>query len=182
MKTQNLLSLSTFIIATLTITSISHQAVTASEPIFFCESESNQDIPTTIAKNQTGQTKPIFYWNLNEVNTSAQPQQLCNSVTQKLNDYHQAGNDLSSLNFKAATVLDDESLTTLPAICVAEAENSCKVALFTLSPSENPQITASQALDSILAQELQISPLGSQTRGLQSTSYEVDFWQLFGGK
>lgn len=178
MKTKNLLSLSTFITATLTLTAISQQQVKASEPIFFCKS--NQDIPKTIAKNKDGQAKPIFHWNLNELNTSAKPQQLCNSVTQKLNDYHQAGNDLSSLIFKAATVLDDESLTTLPAVCATEAENPCKVPLFTLSPSENPQIAASQALDSILVQELQTSRLGAQTRGLQSTSYEVDFWQLLG--
>jgi len=178
MKTKSLLSLSTFIIAGITLTLIGQQPATASDPIFFCESD--QDIPMTIAKNKDGQAKPIFNWNLNEVNTSDQPQQLCDSVTQKLNSYHQEGNDLSSLIFKAATVLDDESLTTLPAICIAGTENPCKVALFTLSPSENPQRVASNVLDLILDQDLQASSIKSPTRGLQSAAYEVDFWQLFG--
>ena len=178
MKTKNLLSLSTYIIAGLTLTSIGQQPATASDPIFFCESD--QDMLTTIAKNKDGQAKPIFYWNLNEVNTSAEPQELCDSVTQKLNGYQQAGNDLSSLIFTAATVLDDESLDTLPAICIAGVENTCKVALFTLSSSTNPQTAASQALDSILDKDLQANPARSATRGLQSTAYEVDFWQLLG--
>ena len=178
MKTKNLLSLSAFVIAIFALNSISQQSAKASDPIFSCQSD--QDILTTIAKSKNGQTKPIFHWNLSEVNTSAEPQQLCDSVTQKLNSYQQAGNDLSSLIFKAGTVLDDESLETLPAICIAGVENPCKVALFTLSSSTNPQVAASQALDSILDKDLQDSPAKSTTRGLQSTAYKVDFWQLLG--
>lgn len=178
MKTNYLLSLSTFIIATFALTSVSQKSVIGSDSIFYCQS--NQETPTTIAKNKNGEAKPIFHWKLDGIKTSAKPKQLCDSVTKKLNNYHQDGNNLSSLIFKASTVIDDKNSTTVPAICIAGTEQSCKLSLFTLLPSENPQVAASNALDSILDQDLQASPVKSPTRGVQSTAYEVDLWHLFG--
>jgi hypothetical protein len=178
MKTKYLLLFSTSIVIALSLILLSRKSVKASEPIFFCQS--NEKTPVTIIKTGNGTEKPVFHWNLDEINTSASSQQLCNSVTQKLNHYSAAKNDLSSLIFEASIALDNTSSAGLPAICVAGEKEPCKLLLFTLEPSDNPQVSASNALDSILSKDLRTHPAPSPRRGVQSTYYKVNIWKLLG--
>ena len=122
----------------------------------------------------------MFHWNPDSVTTSLTPQQLCDSVSQKLNNYLAEGNDLSSLTFKGSITFEEGKPMCLPAVCIASQDNPCKLPLFTLEPSERPELVANNALAAILDQDLQTNPIESTKRGVQSTSYQVDFWQLLG--
>ena len=84
MKNQYLLLSTSTILAMSTITAISPNSVFASDLTFFCQS--NQGTPTTIAKNSSGTEQPIFHWKLDQATISNTPEELCNVVTQKLND------------------------------------------------------------------------------------------------
>ena len=178
MKSQNLLLISaSFFIGTISI-AIADLPATASEATFYCQS--NGEIPTTVIKSDSGTEQSIFNWKLEPEKVSATPEELCNSVTQKLNNYVSAGNDLSSLTFRGSTVSNnDEDLSSLPAVCISGSEAPCKLPLFTLKPSEDPSV-ASNVLNSILDPALQKTAVQSGDRGFQSTSYEVDFWDLLG--
>lgn len=162
--------------ATLTfgITLFNGLPISASNPIFSCQS--NQGILTTVATNNNGLTQPVFHWNRNHVDSFTHPQQLCDSVSLKLNKYLANGHDLSSLTFQAQEQMG------LPAICVAEQDKPCRLLLFTLEPSLKPYLSAHDTLASILDQNLQTIPIKYQDRGLQSTAYKVNFWQLLGWK
>ena len=144
----------------------------ASDPIFSCQSKEGS--LTTVATSNDGEGKPVFHWSREQVNTLANSQQLCDSVSQKLNNYVAEGNNLSSVTFKAQEQMG------LPAICVAEQYQQCSLLLFTLKPSPKPHLAANNALASILDQDLQTSPIKFQDRGVQSTAYKVNFWQLLG--
>ena len=180
MKNQYLLSLATFATVTLGTISIVSKPAIASDAEFECLL--NQETPTTVVKTSNGAEQPIFHWNLNEESVSKTPEELCNSVTQKLNNYIAEGNDLSSLTFNASNFFgDDLDAGNFPAVCISSETEPCKLALFTLKPSEDPRI-ASAALDSILDPALQSTAVKpkSQDRGFQSTSYKVNFWDLLG--
>lgn len=176
MNSQHLLSLGISATTTLAMILISGKSAVASDPIFHCQS--NQETPTTIAKTSSGANQPVFHWKLDAANISASPKELCNSVTQKLNNYISEGNDLSSLTFKASMVFN-ENEEAMPAVCVEGENEPCKLPLFTLKSSDNPKI-AHNALDSILDPALQTTPVKSGDRGFQSTSYKVNFWDLLG--
>ena len=184
MKNQYLLLSASTTIAIGIITAIASNSTLASDLAFSCQS--NEGTPTTIAKNSSGTEQPIFHWKLDEASISNTPEELCNSVTQKLNTYATEGNDLSALTFKPASVMsEDEEMTSLPAICVAGEGEPCKLPLFTLEPAENSlnnESVASNALNSILDPALQANPVKSpgRDRGVQSTSYQVNIWDLLG--
>ena len=112
---------------------------------------------------------------------SDSPQKLCNSVTKKLNNYISEGNNLSALIFKATRIFpEDPSLSSLPGVCLAGEDGSCSLDLFALESTQSQQ-DASIALNSILDLALQSTPVAPETRvrGFQSTSYKVNFWELF---
>ena len=146
----------------------------ASAPVFSCQL--NEGSLTTVATTNDGARQPVFHWNQDQVTTLANPQQLCDSVSQKLNNYLADGNDLSSVTFKAQEQMG------LPAICIAQEYKECSVLLFTLEPSSRPRTFANNTLASILDQNLQTSPIKYRDRGVQSTAYKVNFWQLLGWK
>ena len=176
MKSQHLLLLTSATVVLSTI-AIAKDAI-ASEATFHCQS--NGEVPATVIKSSNGSEQSIFNWELDPEKVAATPEELCDSVTQKLNDYTSAGNDLSSLTFRGSTVFnDDEDLTSLPAVCIAGKTEPCKLPLFTLKPSEDPNV-ASNVLNSILDPALQNTAVKSGDRGFQSTSYEVNFWDLLG--
>ena len=178
MKNKYLSSLLT--IATLALGIYTVEAIVSKVPAIGAESEvvfscqSNEGSLTTVAKTNDGLSHPVFYWNKDQEITFSNPQQLCDSVSQKLNDYLAEGKDLSSVTFKAQEQMG------LPAICVAEEYQQCSLLLFTLKPSPRPYDFAHQALAAILDQDLQTSPIKSQNRGVQSIAYKVNFWQLLG--
>ena len=176
MNSQHLLSWGISATTTLTMILISSKSAVASDPIFHCQL--NQATPTTIAKTSSGKDQPVFHWKLDTANISTSPEDLCNTVTQKLNNYISEGNDLSSLTFKASTVFQENEEVS-PAICIAGEDEPCELPLFTLQSSDNPKV-AHHALDVILDPALQTTPIKSGDRGFQSTSYKVNLWDLLG--
>lgn len=174
MKNRYLSSLLTTAALALGMTLVGRAPTLASQPVFSCQL--NEGSLTTVATNNDGVWQPVFHWNRDQVTDLANPQQLCDSVSQKLNNYLAEGNDLSSVTFRA-----QESMG-LPAVCVAEQYQQCSLLLFTLEPSPKPDRFANAALASILDRDLQTSPIQSQDRGVQSTAYKVNFWQLLGWK
>ena len=172
MKNKYLSSLPTTAALTLGMTLVTGVSTVASNPVFSCQL--NEGSLTTVVTTSDGLLQPVFHWNRDRVTTLANPQQLCDSVSQKLNDYLAVGNDLSSVTFKA-----QESMG-LPVICISEQNERCSLLLFALEPSSRPYLSANNTLASILDRDLQTSPIKSQDRGVQSTAYKVNFWQLLG--
>lgn len=180
MKRKYLLSL--FVPTTIIFNIIleANKPATASEATFHCQQREGKQ--STLIKSNNGLEKSVFHWNLDKLDTQENPQQLCNSVTQKLNQYLIDGNDPSTLTFGTSITFDEIDSTPLPVVCIAGEEKPCQVILFTLSASEDPQLAASNALNSILDPDLQTNPVKSPKRGVQQTAYKVDIWQLFGFK
>lgn len=142
---------------------------------FACEL--NNGVPTTVAQPSGSETTmPIFNWKQEALpqGTSATPQQLCDSVTEKLANYSANGYDLSQITFVGT------EQTGLPAICATTAGKDCSKVLFTLAATDQPAIDADKVVTAILNPELQSNKTVFNDRGVQSTSYEVNFWQLFG--
>ncbi|MCC0179396.1 hypothetical protein I4641_20760 [Waterburya agarophytonicola K14] len=174
MKSKYLSSLLTTVTIAFSLVLLGETPAFPSKPIFSCQS--NEGSLTTVATNNDGIKQSVFHWNLDPETTLANPQQLCDSVSQKLNNYLTVGNNLSSVTFKAQEQLG------LPAVCVAKQSEQCSLLLFTLRPSLKPALFANTALASILDRDLQTSPIKFQDRGVQSTAYEVNLWQLLGWK
>lgn len=174
MENRHLSSLLTTALLALGITVASEMPTVGSDSIFACQSQSG-NLSTAIAHND-GTWQPVFHWSGDQVTTIANPRQLCNSVSQKLNHYFAQGNNLASVTFKAQEQMG------LPAVCLAEQDQQCSLLLFTLEPASKPDNFANDALAEILDPNLQTSPIKSQDRGVQSIAYKVNFWQLLGWK
>ncbi len=137
------------------------------------------DIPTTVAQTVDGSvSQPVFHWNSDDLSNSADAEEyaeeLCNQVAAKLQEYSAQGYNLSNIRFNG---LDQGGL---PAICVAGQPQECDKLLFTLTPTERPADEADRVLAAILDKSLQGGRVQSRDRGIMSTSYQVDFWSLFG--
>jgi Circadian oscillating protein COP23 len=139
-------------------------------------------VPTTVAQSATGESQiAIFQWQQAALanRTSDSPETLCNDVAQKLADYA-VDSDLSNINFiGTTTTLGDD----VPTICANTGGAECGKVLFTLDKTTDKASTvAGNLVDSILAQNLQPEKTTLTTRGVQSISYEVDFFSLLGLK
>lgn len=143
-----------------------------SEPTFFCQT--NGDTPTTVAKTNNGAIKPIFHWKNAALPPDTNPEQLCSSVSQQLENYLLSQNDLSSMGFKST------NLDSIPIICATDRDNNCQTVLLSLSPVEKPVQTANSILNSTLDSQLQENKIASRDRGVQSHYYQVNFWQILG--
>ena len=145
---------------------------------FLCQV--NEGITTTVVQSPSEKSQiPIFHWKPEALanRTSENPEELCNMVTQKLADYS-VDYDLSSINFIGTT--QDQ----LPAICANAGGPECSKVLFTLDrpKNETASVVAANVVDSILDKNLQPKKTELRTRGVQSISYQVDFWSLLGLK
>lgn len=172
MKSKYLSSLLTTATLAFGITIVGEVSTIASEPVFSCQL--NKGNLTTVVTTSDGLMQPVFHWYRQRATILANPQQLCNSVSLKLNNYLAEGKDFSSVTFKPLEQMG------LPAICVAEPEQQCDLLLFTLEPSSKPHFLANNVLRSILDEDLQTSPIEFRERGVQSTAYQVNFWKLIG--
>ena len=172
MKSKYLSSLLTTATLAFGMTIVAGESTIASESVFSCQL--NEGNLTTIVTSNDGVSQPVFHWNRDRVTNLANQQQLCDSVSQKLNSYLAGGKNLSSVTFKPL-----ESMG-LPAVCLTEQDKECSLLLFTLEPSFRPQIVANNVLASILDENLQTIPIRFQERGVQSTAYQVNFWHLIG--
>ena len=133
------------------------------------------DVPTTVAQTADDSvSKPIFHWKSDVLPGSLNAEQLCNSVAAKLEDYSAKGFDLSSIKFNSG------EQAGLPAICASGEARGCDLVLFTLAPAKEPFKVANDVLNDILDKSLQGEKREYRVRGIQSTSYQVDFWSLFG--
>lgn len=137
-----------------------------------------EGIPKTMVQPVGSQEKlPIFHWNEEALSmkSSSSPQQLCKSVSAKLEDYSAQGYDLSQISFIGT------EQAGLPVICANTVGGpECNKVLLTLGAAEQPAIVADDVVTAILDQRLQRDKEVYQDRGVQSTSYQVSFWQLLG--
>jgi hypothetical protein len=141
-----------------------------------------EGVPTTVAQSATGENQiAIFHWQqealANKISDS--PETLCNDVAQKLADYA-VDSDLSNINFIGTTTeLGDD----VPTVCTNNGGAECGKVLFTLNKTDEEASTvAGNLVDDILDQNLQPEKTTLTTRGVQSVSYEVDFFSLLGLK
>jgi hypothetical protein len=169
---KSLVSLLAISAIALAITPAFGESNLSSEKTFFCQTDGN--IPKTIAKTGNGEILPIFHWKAEALPPQTDLQQTCNSVSEKLENYLVSQKDIPAVNFKSTKV------DNIPAICLAGANNNCNLVLLTLLPVEKPIETANKVLESILDPQLQANKAVSNDRGIQSTAYSIDFWQLLG--
>lgn len=137
-----------------------------------------EGVPTTVAQPiGTEDSQAIFHWK-NEalsLKSSSTPKQMCDSVAAKLEDYSAQGYDLSKMSFVGT------EQATLPAICAnAAGTPGCSKVLLTLDSADNPARVADDLVSTILDPNLQQKKVVRNDRGIQSTSYQVNFWQLLG--
>lgn len=137
-------------------------------------------VPTTLAQASGNKvTMPVFHWKQEALapHSYDTPQQLCDHATAKLEDYSAQGYDLSEISFIGA------AQSGLPSICASTKNGDCSKVLLTLSSTEKPDVVAKDIVDAIIAKNLkQFKQEGFNDRGLQSTSYQVNFWSLLGLK
>lgn len=134
-------------------------------------------VPTTVAQFADNEAQlPVFYWQAEAVANKSDdtPQELCNVVAEKLADYSAQGYDLSNINFVGT------EQGGLPVICANAGGTECSKILLTLNKAEQPDVVASDLVDSILNENLQSEKIEYRKRGVQSISYQVDFWSLLG--
>ena len=174
MKTKYLSSLLATMAIAFLATPVYGESNVPSEPTFFCQTSNNQ--PTTLAKTKNGEVLPVFHWNKAALPANINLQQTCDRVSEKLENYLVANQNISAVSFKGV------KLDNIPVICLAGVKNDCQLVLLTLAPAEKPVSTANEVLESILDPKLQANRVVSQERGLQSTAYPISFWQLLGLK
>jgi len=146
-------------------------------PQFDFSCKMSEGVPTTVAQHVGSDiTKPVFHWKQDalQYKSSSTPKELCNNVTAKLQDYSAQGYDLSEISFIGT------EQTGLPAVCATTVGNKCSKVLFTLNASEQAAIDANNVVTAILNPQLQGEKTVTNDRGVQSTSYQVNFWQLLG--
>lgn len=148
---------------------ISTTSLNSSDQTIYCQS--NDGTPTTRAKRVDGEDLTIFHWRNEALPEYLNPQQLCEEVSQKLQDYATEGNQLSS--FKT------HNLDGIPLICAEENIGSCSLVLFSLNASNN-QADSNILLGQILDENLQAEEIVSIERGVQFYGYKVNFWSLLG--
>lgn len=148
MTSKYLIPLLTSFIAACFLTPAWTQEITASEITFACEE--NNGNPITVARNQEGQTETVFYWKEETLagKTRFTIQELCNSVSDKLNrstqDYLTKMDDFYAFDLHASEEAG------FPFICLT-VDYGCNLALFALSASsETKQDIAFETLEAII--------------------------------
>ncbi|MEM8831378.1 MAG: COP23 domain-containing protein [Cyanobacteria bacterium P01_G01_bin.19] len=146
-------------------------------PQFNFACQTNNGVPSTVAQSPDGEkTLPIFNWKQDALanKTLSSPQELCDDVTAKLEGYSTGGYDISQISFVGTQINEG-----LPAICATTAGTKCSKVLFTLDRTVNSKNVAQDVVAAILNPQLQGNKTEYNDRGVQSTSYEVNFWDLF---
>jgi|GEM_PF-1407873 len=147
---------------------------------FSCQTIDGVD--TTVAQSTAGEVQiPIFHWKPEVLanRTSDTPKELCNDVAQKLADLS-ADYELSNVSFIGTTIIPDGNI---PTICANSGGAQCSKVLFSLNKTdEKASVVAANVVDAILDKNLEPQKTVMRTRGVQSISYQVDFWSLLGLK
>ena len=134
----------------------------------------NNGVPTTVAQDAEGKNLTVFNWKEDALayKTPSTPKELCDDVTAKLDAYS------ADYDFSKVTFVGTEEFC-LPTVCAATEKNKCSKVLFTLAPTNQPVIDADTVVTAILSPDLQGNKKVYNYRGIQTTSYEVNFWDLF---
>ncbi|MEL6579070.1 MAG: COP23 domain-containing protein [Cyanobacteria bacterium J06621_12] len=152
-------------------------ANSADAPEFSISCQMVDGVHTTVAQSGENETQvSIFHWKEEALanRTSNTPEELCNEVSQELADYS-LDYDFSNISFIGT------AQGGLPTICANAGGRGCGNTLFTLDKTtEEPAVVAGNVVDAILAQNLQPEKSKLVTRGVQSISYQVNFWSLLG--
>lgn len=174
----NIKHLSTFLVTgTLALGASSAMADSSDTAQFSFSCQVSGGIPTTVAQPTGSEnTLPIFSWKQDILanRTPDTPQKLCDKVAAELQSYSATGYDLSQISFVGT------EQAGLPAICATTAGKDCKKMLVTLKSVEQPSIVAQDVVSAILNPDLQGNKTVFRDRGVQATSYQVNFWDLFG--
>ena len=141
----------------------------SSNRIIFCEN--SHGMLTTMARTDEGKNLPIFHWRAESLPKSSNPQQLCNSVSTKLDNYVAQGSVLSSFG--------SYEQVGLPTICAEAQPAQCSLVLFTLAPTDNPINQSNKVLENILDDKFKQEKRVSNVRGIQAFTYSASFLQLF---
>ena len=179
MKTKLFSLLLTAGVTTFATPAIANSAESEAKLSFSCQTI--EGVATTVAESPTGDVQiPVFHWQPEVLanRTSDSPQELCNDVAQKLEtlsvDY-----DLSNLNFIGTTMMPEGDI---PTVCATTGGSQCSKVLFSLNATneETASVVAGNVVDAILDKNLEPQITVLRTRGVQSISYQVDFWSLLG--
>lgn len=162
MLSKYLISFITYSVLALAIFPAYGQSNSTSEITFTCEDD--RGIPVTVAKNNQGEMQTIFNWKLDVFPDFFDPLEICDRVSQKLNNYAAEGHDLSLF------ILQPNEQAGLPTICATKTGVSCDLVLFTLAPTEEPFVAACDTLMAILNQEVN-RPIKETNRDNQQKLY-----------
>ena len=141
----------------------------SSNRIIFCAR--SDGALTTMAKTVEGKNLSIFHWRAESLPKSSNLQQLCNSVSIKLNKYVTQGSTLASFG--------SYEQMGIPTVCAEAQPEQCSLVLFTLAPTDNPINQSNQVLEAILDDKFKQGKQVSHVRGLQAFTYNASFFQLF---
>ncbi|MEM9272044.1 MAG: COP23 domain-containing protein [Cyanobacteria bacterium P01_F01_bin.143] len=172
MKYLSLLSLLTTSAIALGTNPSYSEALGSSEKTFFCQADATTT--TTLAKTIHGENVTIFNWDSEAFPTNTNLQELCENVSEKLDNYLTSENNLSLGN------LSTTQMDNIPAICLSDAENSCDLVLFTLEPKTEAIAAANLVLDSILNPQLKQQKVTPNKRCIQPKTYSISLWTLLG--
>ena len=176
MKTKYLSAL--IVTGAITLASSPAMADSADSPQVNFSCEVTEGVPTTVAQPIGSEEKlTIFHWKDDALSfkPSSSPQQMCDSVATKLEDYSAGGYDLSTISF----IGTEEG--GIPMICANTGGGpNCSKVLLTLGKAEQPAIVADNVVKAILDESLQQDREVYRDRGVQSTRYPVNFLDMFG--
>lgn len=167
---KSLISLLTSTVVTLAIFPALAKSETPSNITFACED--NQGIPVTVAKNNKGTTQAIFHWKQVALPNQTIPQETCNLVTEKLNDYVNQSDDLSELWIQPGDIAH------VPVICVERQPQNCEVVIFSFAPSSVPTSIAHNTLEQILDRKM-LNENTYKYKEKQGFLVKINFSQLF---
>ena len=153
-------------------TSAVAESNTSANHLIFCTS--SKGTPITMARTVEGKNLTIFHWRSEVLPKSLNPQQLCDSVSAKLNKYAVQGEQIAAFR--------SYDQGGLPAVCAEINPGECSSVLFTLAPSEHPIDASNKVLEGILDDQLKQERRVPNTRGVQGFAYPVSFWKLMGFK
>lgn len=153
----------------LSATSAFGESTQSSNQVISCQV--NNGTPITVA-HVGGETTPIFHWRSDVLlPQSKDPQQLCNEVSAKLNNY--SGSSLGFGSYEQGG---------LPTICAEETPGECSLVLVTLAAADKPIEQSERVLAGILDPAIAKDKQVSEARGIQSTFYPLSLWDIIGLK
>ncbi|MGK7894973.1 MAG: COP23 domain-containing protein [Xenococcus sp. (in: cyanobacteria)] len=157
------------IVIALATTTVSKASTNDSNQTFHCQTDG--ETITTVAKKADGEDLTIFNWRREVFPEDLNIQNLCESVSQKLESYATEGNQLSSFR--------TYNFNGIPLVCGEEDGSNCSLVLFSLN-SNDDQRESNLILQQILDDGLKVEDIKHVERGIQFYGYKVDFWSLLG--